>query len=501
MADEPVTTPLQLHLKPPTLNWDGNLHENLKISSPSKSMLQCSWKDHIQGMTLQIRWLPCFHGWVIKGSIYTTQSNGGTHNKKAWKDILEAFEGHFKPCQTVMQSWYQLGSLYSSNCKDQTKFMTRIKELIREGGFKEKDEVIKFLFVIHNTDPKVREYLIDKGDPAKTCSDFLNLARSVESMVQTETMSKQLLQNVGKLSINAVQNHTQASGQQWQRSSSRQSNKPGGSRHRSLSGHDTSKNCGRCGRKHAPRNCPVYGQNCKHCGVKGHYAKFCKTKNPKNPKECYSCRDTYEVSPERRRESFEFEEDAIQIKFSRDSFHNDKHSSNIMFDEIEHTRALGDLLLSNRSGKKCTVRFKLDSGAGANLLPLNVYKKLFPDRKLHGTVDKRLQLIAANKTRIKQLGTVRLRVRVRSKEKVCLFYVVPDMCRPIFGLPDLTSMRLLSFDIPLESDWEANNSVDSVDSNLTKQSLLTNYLDVFSGLGKLKIEPVKINLREDAIPV
>ena len=143
----------------------------------------------------------------------------------------------------------------------------------------------------------------------------------------------------------------------------------------------------------------------------------------------------------------------------------------------------------------------MDSGAGANLLPLNIYTKLFPDRKLHGTVDKWVQLIAANRTCIKQLGTVRLRVCVRSKEKVCLFYVVPDMCCPIFGLPDLTSMKLLSFDIPLESNWEASNSVDSVDSNLTKQSLLTNYHDVFSGLGKLKVEPVKITLREDAIPV
>ena len=139
--------------------------------------------------------------------------------------------------------------------------MTRIEELVREGGFKEKDEVIKFFFVIHNTDHKVREYLIDKGDPTKSCSDFLNLVRSVESMVQMETILKQLLQNVGKLSINAVQNHTQASGQQQQRSSSRQSNK--------------------CG------------------GVKGYYAKFCKTKNPRNPKENYSCRDTFEASPER----------------------------------------------------------------------------------------------------------------------------------------------------------------------------------------------------------
>ena len=107
------------------------------------------------------------------------------------------------------------------------------------------------------------------------------------------------------------------------------------------------------------------------------------------------------IMSERQGDNFEFEEDTIQIKFSRDSFHNDKHSSNIMFDEIEHTTALGDLLLANRSVVKCIVRFKLDSGAGANLLPFNVYKKLFPGRKLHGTVDKQVQLIAANKTRIK----------------------------------------------------------------------------------------------------
>ena len=80
-----------------------------------------------------------------------------------------------------------------------------------------------------------------------------------------------------------------------------------------------------------------------------------------------------------------------------------------MFDKIEHTRALVDLLLSNKSGAKCTVQFKLDSGAGANLLPYNMYKKLFPDRKLHGTVDKHIQLIAANKTHKRQLGTVKLR--------------------------------------------------------------------------------------------
>ena len=84
-----------------------------------------------------------------------------------------------------MQGWYQLGSLYSSKCRDQSEFMARIKEVVKEGGFTQQEEITEFLFVIQNRNDKVCEYLIDKADPTKTCSNFLNLARSVESMVQT----------------------------------------------------------------------------------------------------------------------------------------------------------------------------------------------------------------------------------------------------------------------------------------------------------------------------
>ena len=31
------------------------------------------------------------------------------------------------------------------------------------------------------------------------------------------------------------------------------------------------------------------------------------------------------------------------------------------------------------------------------------------------------------------------------------------MCHPIFGLPDLTSVKLLAFDIPLEHEWKSND--------------------------------------------
>ena len=63
-----------------------------------------------------------------------------------------------------------------------------------------------------------------------------------------------------------------------------------------------------------------------------------------------------------------------------------------MFDEITNTQVLGDVELSNRAGKRISQRFKLDSGACANLLPLGIYSKLFAkgDRDLKASIDPRV---------------------------------------------------------------------------------------------------------------
>ena len=48
---------------------------------------------------------------------------------------------------------------------------------------------------------------------------------------------------------------------------------------------------------------------------------------------------------------------------------------------------------------------KLDSGACANLLPLDIYSKLFAkgDRDLTASIDPRVSLIAANNNKIKTI--------------------------------------------------------------------------------------------------
>ena len=112
---------------------------------------------------------------------------------------------------------------------------------------------------------------------------------------------------------------------------------------------------------------------------------------------------------------FKFEENCIQIILSKDTTGKPrKFSQNIIFDEVTQTQALEELTLSNRAGKSQTTRFELDSGPGANLLHISSYYNLFSkiDSDLGSSIDPRVSLVAADKSRIKQLDSVRLRVQV-----------------------------------------------------------------------------------------
>ena len=160
----------------------------------------------------------------------------------------------------------------------------------------------------------------------------------------------------------------------------------------------------------------------------------------------------------------------------------------------------------------------MDSGACANLIPISVYSRLFDksDRDLKTTIDHRVKLIAANNKQIKQLGTVNLRVKAEDREKVCKFYIVPDSCRPILGLPDLKRMDLVQFKVPTTSQWtDYVSSIEpstpntnptqpkeprSIQKGITKDQVLAKYKKVFTGLGRLKVTPVKIHLKPGVEP-
>ena len=152
----PVPAPraIQLTVKYPSFNWEGNTHEQFKtFKQRTEILMEGPYEDYKEPdkVAAILGWLGDKGHQVYASLDWTALGK----DKKKYQDVLDAFDSYFKPMQTIMHSWYQLGNIYSSQCKDQTEFMTRLKELSKETGFKEPDELTKFLFVIHNTDSKM----------------------------------------------------------------------------------------------------------------------------------------------------------------------------------------------------------------------------------------------------------------------------------------------------------------------------------------------------------
>ena len=100
--------------------------------------------------------------------------------------------------QSLFQSWYQLGGQYFSSFKSQTDFMLKLKDIANDCSFTNSDEVVKFLFLTHNQNSRVKDALLDKMKGTSTLTECLAIAKTVESTIETEKLSKTFLQNVNK---------------------------------------------------------------------------------------------------------------------------------------------------------------------------------------------------------------------------------------------------------------------------------------------------------------
>lgn len=200
--------------------------------------------------------------------------------------------------------------------------------------------------------------------------------------------------------------------------------------------------CNYCGRYHEKFQCPAYGQRCAKCNKYNHFAKVCRV---------YSVQDN-----------------------STDQVCSMSHSKNIR-DEW-----LVDLQINNNN-----IRFKLDTGADANVLPLKFLSQTGVQQ--HDLLPTATRLISYSGQNLKVLGKCQLKVNCKNKPYIAKFIIVEVDSPPVLGKKSCTEMNLV-------------RRIFAIDKQNKPICILDEYPDVFEGMGCLPGE-YRIQLTQDARPV
>ena len=202
--------------------------------------------------------------------------------------------------------------------------------------------------------------------------------------------------------------------------------------------------CKFCGYEHAPdkKKCPAWGKTCNRCKERNHFAKKCKKTS------------VYSIESED-----EYEEISM-----------------VKVQAVREKAVFAKMHINNK-----TIKFQIDCGASANVLPLKFAKdvELTPCTKT---------LVMWNGTKVKPLGSCTLLV-INPKNDVkyqVKFLVVEENWTPLLGLNAVEKMKLLTV--------HSENFVNVVEK--CDNDPVTKYPDVFDeNLGTL---PGKVHLQVDA---
>ena len=264
-------------------------------------------------------------------------------SKDVLNDVIEQFESYFKPSQSTFQSWYELGSIYSSQFKNQNDFLNKLLDVSKDCELDNPNELVKFLFLVHNQNGCVHENLLKEMKSDSTLQDCLRIAKLTEGTVHVEKLGQNFLANVEKHDQNVdavncgrqqLKKHNESKFRQQSCSQSKGGNKD----------NKGGKKCGNCGTNHPPHKCPAHGKDSFECKKKGHFSAYCCSGKNSQQHGCTPARGPrcqHEVEQDDNGDdwTFSLNQDEVVIKFT-DSVTKVKGSKNVMFDEIELSRVL-----------------------------------------------------------------------------------------------------------------------------------------------------------------
>ena len=280
-----------------------------------------------------------------------------------------------------------------------------------------------------------------------------------------------------------------------------------------VSNNRSHKQCGNCGGTHAPRECPAYGTTCSRCHKQNHWRQVCRSgssgiTNTRGGQAAHAKASTKPTkrhgwSPRRPGHRCQAihtvtddSDDDVASGLECLEFSSIEKNSGDNRDELYAS-------LDIQYKRPASLRVKVDTGAQGNILPLHIFRRMFPEKlapngyPAEGTRKKRQTILQAyNGTTIKQLGVVTLSCKHKDTEWHSPDFFVTESEGPaILGLPSSRQLRLVTTHCMVQT--ATTPATQPIHDAMDLKRL---YPDRFNGIGDFQGE-LHITLREDAQPV
>ena len=394
--------------------------------------------------------------------VYDTFTWGDGQNEQCVTDVLAQFDRYCEPRTQVIYERYRFNNRNQAVGESISAYVTDLRTIARNCAHDDitPDQIIRDRLVLGLCDHKMRERLLRMNDlTLEKAIDVCKASEQTSAQLQVMQGATQDVSFVRKRQMRQTARPPHINTQQ--RFNSPKLRGPPEQQHQ--------QDCRYCGRRHAKRECPAYGQTCRKCGKKNHFQAKCKATT--------STVHTTE-----------------QIFFV--GFIGDRSTNAVITMDVGHPRT------SSR------VKFQMDTGAECNVLPLKAYYGATGDRhmqKINRCTHMYIRTYTGERYQI--LGWVTLPVWRHGKQSSLTFNITNDDFTPLLSLKTCTAMGFLTInDSDRKVNSVSNTSGVCVPSGYSdspqpaprsslrkavraavkeKADLLTEFKDVFEGLGEL----------------
>ena len=301
--------------------------------------------------------------------------------------LMEKFEAHFVPKENLSYERYKFFSYRQQGNQAFEQFVTELKKQAQKCAFDTlEDSLIKSMIICGVTNSTMRERLLQ--------DDSLSLQKAIDLCLAIETSKQRTVAIENKeVPLDVIRKSKDKKVKQGQIS-----------------------NCSKCGRNHPINKCPAYGKFCNFCKNKNHFASVCRKK--------LACVNL----PKQK-----------AVNAIDKSIENDRNC--LFIGTLTQQNNSKDGWFTKLKLKDKFINFKVDTGAMANVLPLDLFKSLkMPMTEIRKTSVK-LKSYTGNYLNV--LGICRLKCNKNNVNYLIDFFIVSSGEQAILGLQTCEKLELI----------------------------------------------------------